>query len=85
MKKYADEEQLLKEYENGEWLRAEEQAEEIARYRQAAKVTMTKNKRINIRLSEKDPDILKIRALEEGIPYQTLIAHIIHKYIYNRD
>lgn len=85
MGKYADEEQLLKEYENGEWLRVEEQAEEIARYRHAAKVTMTKNKRINIRLSEKDLDILKIRALEEGIPYQTLIAHIIHKYIYNRD
>ncbi|MCK6605169.1 MAG: hypothetical protein L6Q59_09760 [Ignavibacteriaceae bacterium] len=82
MKKRNEEEQLIYEFENDEWLKVEEKTEEIARYRQIASATVTKNKRINIRLSEKDLEMLKIRAIEEGIPYQTLITHIIHKYIY---
>lgn len=48
----------------------------------AARMTNLKNKRINIRLSEKDIALLKLRALGEGIPYQTLISSILHKYIY---
>lgn len=48
----------------------------------AASMTNLKNKRINIRLSEKDIALLKLRALEEGIPYQTLISSILHKSIY---
>ncbi len=48
----------------------------------AARMTTLKNKRINIRLSEKDIALLKLRALEEGIPCQTLISSILHKSIY---
>ena len=48
----------------------------------AARMTTLKNKRINIRLSEKDIALLKLRALGEGIPYQTLISSILHKSIY---
>jgi predicted DNA binding CopG/RHH family protein len=40
-----------------------------------------KNRRINIRLSEKDLLNLKAKSLEEGLPYQTLVASIIHKYV----
>lgn len=82
MKKRNEEEQLIYEFENDEWLKVEEKTEEIARYRQIASATVTKNKRINIRLSKKDLEMLKIRAIEECIPYQTLITHIIHKYNY---
>jgi len=46
-----------------------------------AKNTSVKNKRINIRLTEKDLANLKDKLLEEGMPYQTLVASIIHKYI----
>ncbi len=45
-----------------------------------AKETMKKNKNINIRISENDLEAIKLRAAREGIPYQTLIGSILHKY-----
>jgi len=48
---------------------------------QAARNTLRKDKRINLRLSQKDYHQIQIRAIEEGIPYQTLIAGIVHKYL----
>ena len=56
----------------------EEKKEEYAQY---AKVTYLKNKRINIRISEKDFIEIKSKSKEEGIPYQTLVSSIIHKYV----
>lgn len=53
-------------------------------YKKAAVATMKrlkKNKRINIRLSESDLEAIKLKAIKEGMPYQTLINSIIHKYI----
>ncbi|MDM8565747.1 CopG family antitoxin [Candidatus Halobeggiatoa sp. HSG11] len=47
----------------------------------AAKETMKKNKNINIRISENDLEAIKLRAAREGIPYQTLIGSILHKYV----
>ncbi|MGE5350591.1 MAG: antitoxin [Acidobacteriota bacterium] len=75
--------ELLKSFEDGEWQSAggEKKKAEYARY---AKNTAAKNKRINIRLSEKDLANLKAKSLEEGIPYQTLIASIIHKYVHGK-
>ena len=49
-----------------------------------AEKTLNKNKRVNIRLSEKDLEEIKIRALEEGIPYQTLMGSVLHKYLSGR-
>ena len=46
-----------------------------------AEATVKKNKRINIRISERDLQALQRRALEEGIPYQTLVSSILHKYV----
>ena len=46
----------------------------------AAKNSTLKNKRINIRLTEKDYHDIQVKAMEEGVPYQTLISSIIHKY-----
>lgn len=55
--------------------------EEKKRYQQAAIYTMNKNKNINIRIKAKDLFKLKDIAAEEGIPYQTLIGSILHKYV----
>ena len=50
-------------------------------YSKYPKNTFLKNKRINIRISEKDLTNLKAKSLEEGVPYQTLISSVLHKYI----
>jgi predicted DNA binding CopG/RHH family protein len=58
--------------------------DEIARYAASATVTLTKDKRINIRLSSRDLEDVQTRAAEEGMPYQTLIASVLHKYVSGR-
>jgi predicted DNA binding CopG/RHH family protein len=47
----------------------------------AAAATFKKDKRINIRISGRDLGAIQRRALEEGIPYQTLVASVLHKYV----
>jgi predicted DNA binding CopG/RHH family protein len=81
MKLDKEEKELLESYENGEWVAVEDFEKEKTKYQQIAKNTALKNRRINIRLSEKDLSNLKAKSLEEGIPYQTLVASIIHKYV----
>lgn len=73
-----DEKEIMESYGNGEWVSSgDELKEEI---RQAAKNSTLKNKRINIRLTEKDYRDIQVKAMEKGVPYQTLISSIIHKY-----
>ncbi|REL33507.1 antitoxin [Rhodohalobacter sp. SW132] len=73
-----DEKEIMESYENGEWVSSgDELKEEI---RQAAKNSILKNKRINIRLTEKDYHDIQVKAMEEGVPYQTLISSLIHKF-----
>jgi len=50
----------------------------------AATNTSAKDQRMNIRITKNDLDGIKLKALEEGIPYQTLVASIIHKYVTGR-
>ncbi len=75
-----EEEEILKAVEAGEFKRVKnfEQAKKDAIA--AAKNTIKKSKNINLRLSEKDLSKLKAKAMEEGIPYQTLAASVLHKY-----
>ncbi|MBW2576332.1 MAG: antitoxin [Deltaproteobacteria bacterium] len=76
------EEQALSEsIEKGEWKSVPDLEEEIRKSKEYAKATFVKNKRMNIRIAQKDLNALKIKALEEGIPYQTLVSSIIHKYL----
>lgn len=76
------EEQILSaSIESGEWQSVENLDEEIAKSKKYAKNTFIKNQRMNIRISQKDLNALKIRAAEEGLPYQTLVSSIIHKYL----
>ena len=46
----------------------------------AAKATLKKNKNINIRITENDLSSIKMKAAREGLPYQTLIGSLLHKY-----
>ncbi len=82
MKPYNNEEQeLMEAIENEDWVSVDNIEEEIRKAREAARATMIKSERMNIRISPRDLSGLKIRALEEGIPYQTLVSSIIHKYL----
>lgn len=76
-----EERELLTAVERGEWRSVKNLEKERMRYQGYARATFKKDRRINIRLSQKDLDALQTLALEEGIPYQTLIASILHKYV----
>jgi predicted DNA binding CopG/RHH family protein len=75
------ERKLLTAAERGEWRSVKNLEKERARYQGYARATLKKDRRINIRLSQKDLEALQTLALEEGLPYQTLIASILHKYV----
>ena len=75
---------LLESYERGEWRSIEGRDDAIERYREVAKNTFRKDKRINTRISSRDLNALHVRALEEGIPYQTLASSVLHKYVDGR-
>lgn len=77
----AEETGILASYDRGEWHPVKNGKAEIARLRQHARATLQKNKRINIRLSEGDLLGIQTKAVEEGLPYQTLIASVLHKYV----
>lgn len=78
-----EEKEILKPYENDEWVSVSNPSD-IARYKAAAKNTFKKNKRVNIRMSEIDLELLQERALIEGLPYQTLMSSVLHKYVTGR-
>ena len=52
--------------------------------RAAAKATMLKDQRMNIRIAKRDLEFLKAKALEKGMPYQSLVSSVLHKYITGR-
>ncbi|MCC5868397.1 MAG: hypothetical protein JJU27_07770 [Gammaproteobacteria bacterium] len=72
--------EILEAYESGKLKPGAGKAER-ERLRAAARATAIKDKRVNIRLSSMDLRDIQARALEEGMPYQTLIASVLHKYV----
>jgi len=74
---------ILAAYDAGQ-LKSVASKSELARIRSAARATAIKDKRVNIRLSSGDLNDIQIKALEEGVPYQTLIASVLHKYVTGR-
>jgi predicted DNA binding CopG/RHH family protein len=76
-----EEADLLRSVEAGEWRSTRDLDKEIKRSQEYARATFRKDRRVNIRISEKDLRGLQKRALEEGIPYQTLISSVLHKYL----
>lgn len=76
-----EEKALYDTIEKGEWVEIEDAVREKQRYRAYAETSLKKSKRINIRISESDLEKLQKKASEEGLPYQTLISSVLHKYV----
>lgn len=78
-----EEAELLAQLDKGQ-LKSVATKNELAKFKAAARATAIKDRRVNIRLSSGDLSDIQIKALEEGIPYQTLIASVLHKYVTGR-
>jgi len=84
MKLDPDEKETLESFERGEWRSVKKAKRERSRYARYARATFRKDRRLNIRISSKDLEAIQKRALEEGLPYQTLISSLLHKYAAGR-
>jgi len=80
----SEEREILASYERDECLPVKTGRSEIAKLQQYARNTLQENKRINIRLADRDLVGIQTKAIEEGLPYQTLIASVPHKYLSGR-
>lgn len=76
-----EEKDLMESIEREEWKPVKDFNREKDNAIEAARNTLKKNKRINLRLTQKDYQQIQIKAIEEGLPYQSLIASIVHKYL----
>jgi predicted DNA binding CopG/RHH family protein len=79
-----DEQELIESLGKGEWKPVENIESWKNILSKTATKTLTKDQRMNIRITKNDLDGIKLKAIEEGIPYQTLVASIIHKYVTGR-
>ncbi len=70
---------LAKSLENEKWV-SDLTKKEKKQYEEYARYSLNKQKRINIRMTERDLKKIQVKAVEEGIPYQSLISMLIHKY-----
>ena len=75
--------EVLKAFESGK-LKSVATKGELEKLKAAARATATKDRRVNIRLSSIDLGDIQVKAMEEGVPYQTLIASVLHKYVAGR-
>ena len=79
-----EEREILQKFERGELRRSAGADDEVETARQAARNTFNKTRRVNLRVTERDFNLAHARAREEGIPYQTLLSSVIHKYLSGR-
>ena len=79
-----EERDILDRFERGDLRSAPGAEREVEVARQAARNTFHKTKRVNLRMTERDFKLAHSRAREEGIPYQTLLSSVIHKYLAGR-
>jgi predicted DNA binding CopG/RHH family protein len=76
-----EENEIVESFEQGEWIPVKDLSKRKKELMQYARNTMRKDKRINIRISERDLIELQRKAVREGLPYQTFVSSIIHKFI----
>jgi predicted DNA binding CopG/RHH family protein len=76
-----EEKEILDSFEKGEWVPAKDFSKRKAELMKYARNTLKKDKRLNIRISERDLNELQRKALIEGLPYQTYLSSIIHKFL----
>lgn len=79
-----EEKELMQSIENDEWTSVSNFDEIKQNLMKAAAETAIKDYRINVRISKRDVEALKTKALEDGIPYQTLVTSILYKYVTGR-
>ena len=79
-----EEKDILDSYERGEWKSVKNLKKEIERHRGYARQTLRKDKRVNIRISSMVLDEIQTRAIEDGMPYQTLISSILYRFATGR-
>jgi predicted DNA binding CopG/RHH family protein len=75
------ERELLEAYEGGELKPVKNMRGKMSEMRKAARNTLKKDQRVNIRISSKDLTEIQVAAMKEGVPYQTLMAGVLHKYV----
>ena len=80
----AEERETLERFEQGELTAASEAQREMETAQLAARNTFNKTRRVNLRVTERDFNLAHARAREEGIPCQTLLSSVIHKYLSGR-
>lgn len=78
------EDRLSEDYEKGLFKSTLPSKTELKKYKEAARATFIKDRRVNVRLSTPDLMDIQTRAAEEGVPYQTLIASVLHKFVTGR-
>ena len=85
-KMYLDDEErdLVESIERGEWKSVKNLKAEIQKHQEYARNTLRKDKRVNIRISSRDLESLQSRAVEDGIPYQTLMSSVLHRFAAGR-
>lgn len=76
--------EILAAFERDEWQTVPDAAGEMTRFSAMAAATLVKDKRVNIRISSRDLADIQAKAAEEAIPYQTLMASVLHKYVTGR-
>lgn len=79
-----EEREILDLFERGELRPVADVERELEVARQAARNTFNKTRRVNLRVTERDFELAHSRAREEGIPYQTLLSSVIHKFLSGR-
>ncbi|HWR77849.1 MAG TPA: hypothetical protein VN283_11670 [Thiobacillus sp.] len=85
MKKHKSfDETIIEAYEKGRLESVSPSKAVLKKYKEAARATFIKDRRVNIRLSSPDLTDIQSRAAEEGVPYQTLIASVLHKFVTGR-
>ena len=83
-KLHKEEKKLLRSYDRGEWRSVRNRKAAIGRYQSYVREALQKTKRVNIRISPQDLEGIQQKAIAEGIPYQTLMASVIHKFVAGR-
>ncbi len=76
-----EEQEILDAFESGKLKKSKNSKKQVEQHKLVAEATFKKDTRINIRLSSRDLRSLQARALREGIPYQTLVSSVLHKYV----
>lgn len=79
-----EEKKIARSYARGDWKPVKNRKAEVRRYQSYVRNALQKSSRVNIRISPQDLEGMQQKAIEEGIPYQTLMASVIHKYVAGR-